>query len=189
MNSKRIHISIAFGDAILPVIDCDDGHQRVPLKPIADQVGLDWRTQKRKILNDDYLTERLGVVMGEASLPQMAKLGLKKDQYLIRMDRVTAFLNMLNPRMIAALGNQQAADWLKDKLREWDDGLHAYETKGGGAKNSQHEGIKEIKALINAREKASAQEKRWLTWLIAAQASELGIPEQLLAGDQQQLPL
>lgn len=134
MKSQRVHLSIAFGDVILPVIDCDDGHQRVPLKPISDQVGLDWKTQKRKLLADDYLADRFGLIMGEARLPQMAALGLKRDKYLIRMDRVTAFLNTLSPRNITARGNQEAADWLKAKHSEWDDALHAYETLGVATK-------------------------------------------------------
>lgn len=130
MKSQRIHISIAFGDAILPVIECEDGHQRVPLKPISDQIGLDWRTQKRKLLGDDYLIDRLGLIMGEASLPRMAELGLKRDRYLVRLDRVTAFLSILSPRMIRSQGNNEAATWLEAKHQEWDDALHAYETNG-----------------------------------------------------------
>lgn len=35
MKNPSIHISIAFNDAILPVIQCEDGHERVPLQPIA----------------------------------------------------------------------------------------------------------------------------------------------------------
>jgi hypothetical protein len=133
-QNQRIYISIAFGDAILPVIECEDGFQRVPLKPISDQVGLDWRSQKRKIIDNTYLTARFGLVLGETSLPQMTDLGLKRDQYLIRIDRVTAFLNSLNPERIRSKGNQEAADWLESKHEEWDDALHSYEENGFAAK-------------------------------------------------------
>lgn len=156
MTSHRVHLSIAFGDVILPVIDCDDGHQRVPLKPISDQVGLDWKTQKRKLLADDYFVERFGLALGIVSspqntnpgetclprntdletvtLPRAVDLGLKRDLYLIRVDRVTAFLNSLNPRMIKGKGNDGSAGWLKAKHSEWDDALHAYETLGVATK-------------------------------------------------------
>lgn len=137
LNMKpRIHISIAFGDVILPVIQLDDGQQRVPLKPICDHIGLDWKTQKRKLLNDDYFIERFGLILGETNLPQLAELGLKRDLYLIRLDRVTAFLNTLNPRTVGSKGNTEAADWLKAKHIEWDNALHAYETNGFAAKPS-----------------------------------------------------
>lgn len=136
MQQSRIHISIAFGDAILPVINCDDGLQRIPLKPISDQIGLDWKGQKRKLLNDEYLIDRFGLIMGEASFPHIADMGLKRDQYLIRIGRVTSFLNTLNPKMIRSLGNHEAADWLEAKHEEWDNALHAYETNGFAAKDS-----------------------------------------------------
>lgn len=133
---QRIHISIAFGDAILPVIEFE-GHQRVPLKVISDQIGLDWKSQKRKIINDEYLKDRFGLILGEASLPQMAQLGLKGDQYLIRLDRVTSFLNILNPQQITSQGNHEAAQWLKAKHTEWDDALHSYETNGFASKDDR----------------------------------------------------
>lgn len=130
MKSQRIHISIAFSDAILPIIECEDGHQRVPLKPISDQIGLNWKGQKRKLLNDDYLVERFGLILGVARYPQFGEQEDKREEYLIRVDRVTAFLNILSPRNITARGNHEAADWLKAKHEEWDDALHAYETNG-----------------------------------------------------------
>lgn len=133
-HNQRIHLSIGFGDTILPIINCDDGHQRIPLKPISDQIGLNWKGQKRKLLNDGYLIERFGLILGVASYPQFGDQEEKREEYLIRLDRVTAFLNILNPRQITARGNQEAADWLKAKHEEWDDALHAYETNGFAAK-------------------------------------------------------
>lgn len=155
-QNQRIHLSIGFGDTILPIINCDDGHQRVPLKPISDQIGLDWKTQKRKLLGNDYFVERFGLILGEARIPQnedlgetslphtseirqvfipqLEEIGLKRDQYLIRVDRVTAFLNSLNPHNIGAKGNEDSAAWLMAKHQEWDDALHAYETHGVAVK-------------------------------------------------------
>lgn len=187
MKNTRFHLSIAFNDVILPLIDCPDGYPRVPLKPIADQIGVDWKTQKRKLLADDYLQERFGLILGEASLPQMARLGLKTDQYLIRFDRVTAFLNTLNPRMISALGNEAAAEWLKSKHQEWDDVLHAYETNGFVV--GRKAALTDLKDLINLRNKALPHEKRWLTTLIEAQARELGVADAQLTDPQVSLPL
>lgn len=135
---SRIHISIAFGDVILPVVNCDDGKQRVPLKPICDHIGLDWKGQKRKLLADEYFVERFGLILGETSIPQIAELGIKRDLYLVRLDRVTAFLNTLSPRTIGSKGNIEAAEWLKAKHIEWDNALHAYETNGFAAKPSGH---------------------------------------------------
>lgn len=136
MQQSRILISIAFGDAILPIINCDDGLQRVPLKPIVEQVGAQWETQRRKIKPDSYLWKRLGA---EITVLKQGEIGQKRGNptYLcIRVDRVTAFLNSLNTENIRGMGNDKAADWLEAKHEEWDNALHAYETNGFAAKDS-----------------------------------------------------
>lgn len=139
-----IHISIAFGDAILPVIDCEDGHKRVPLKPISDQIGLDWVSQRRKIKDNEYLTNRLGLLLVGVKPYQNPESQGEKAQYCIRVDRVTAFLNIINPLKIRGMGNHEAADWLEAKHSEWDDALHHYETDGFAIKESQ-----DARQLIN----------------------------------------
>lgn len=120
---QRIHISIAFGDAILPVIECADGHQRVPLKVIVDQIGAQWAGQRRKIDADEYLKQRLGANIETSRC-------LNKPQLCIRLDRVEAFLNTLNPKMISSKGNSDTAKWLEAKHGEWDDVIHNYEQSG-----------------------------------------------------------
>jgi hypothetical protein len=122
-NIHRVHISIAFGDAILPVIECDDGHQRVPLKPIADQVGVQWAGQRRKIENDEYLTRRLGAKVETSRC-------LSKPQLCIRINKVESFLNTLSPKMISSKGNTDTARWLEDKHNEWDEAIHLYDKNG-----------------------------------------------------------
>lgn len=129
-TKQRIHISIAFGDAILPVIECEDGHQRVPLKPIVEQIGAQWERQRKKIQPDSYLWKRLGA---EITVLKYGELGQKQGNpthLCIRIDRVTSYLNTLNPQNIRAMGNHDTADWLEAKHAEWDDALHAYETTG-----------------------------------------------------------
>jgi len=141
---KMIHISIAFGDAILPVIDCEDGHQRVPLKPISDQIGLDWVSQRRKVKDNEYLTSRLGLLLVGVKPYQNPDIQGEKAQYCIRIDRVTAFLNTINPLKIRGMGNHDAADWLEAKHAEWDDALHHYETDGFAMREGQ-----DTRQLIN----------------------------------------
>lgn len=135
--NKRIHLSIAFGDVILPVHTFEDGIDRVPLKPICDHIGVDWKGQKRKLLGSEYLTKRFGLILGEDVFPQYAGNLPKNDSYWIRVDRVEAFLNTLNPPLIRNHGNIDAADWLEAKHVEWDDAIHAYETNGYAAKSGE----------------------------------------------------
>lgn len=139
-----IHISIAFGDAILPVIDCEDGHQRVPLKPIVDQIGVKWETQRLKIQPEHYLWQRLGAEITTLKGGETWGKQGNPTHLCIRIDRVTAFLNTLNPQNIRGMGNHDAADWLEAKHSEWDDALHHYETDGFAIKESQ-----DARQLIN----------------------------------------
>lgn len=145
---QRIHISIAFGDAILPVIECEDGHQRVPLKPIVDQIGVKWEIQRNKVQPETYLGRRLGTQTTTSRCGDVPKNTEKAQEFTplkggelskkagnpthlcIRLDRVTAFLNTINPENVRAMGNHDAADWLEAKHKEWDDALHQYETAG-----------------------------------------------------------
>jgi len=152
MTNNRIHISIAFGDAILPVVECDDGHNRVPLKPIADEIGVNWQSQTRKLEEGKYLHKRLGVEVTPLR-------GGDKPYICIRVDRVTAYLNTLNPEKIRCKGNHDAADWLESKHDEWDNALHAYETNGFATKAQQSEAINiiaKIDKIQNAELKRSA---------------------------------
>ncbi len=170
-TKNRIHLSLAFGDAILPIINCDDGLQRVPLKPICDQIGLNWKGQKRKLLADDYLTERFGLILGVARYPQFGDNEEKREEYLILLSRVTAFLNILSPRNITARGNTDAAEWLKAKHTEWDDALHAYETNGFAAKPG-----KSVTDIINLLGKIDRISNASLKQIAAQQANdELGL--------------
>jgi len=119
--SKVISIGLAFGGVVLPIVDGQDGFQRVPLKPICDVIGVDWETQRKKV-QGGYLTKRLGV-----RTEGVLWAGQMREMVIIRVDRVEAFLNSLNPDLIRVAGNTDSADWLEAKHQEWDDVLHAWE--------------------------------------------------------------
>lgn len=148
-NKKRLHISIAFGDAILPVIDCEDGFQRVPLKPIADQIGINYSSQRERLKKSDYLIKRLGLILIPVKGYQVGDLDGGKPQFCIRVDRVTSFLNSLNVSNIRAMGNHSSADWLETKHEEWDDALHQYETNGVAVKPESRSSVIDVLAKID----------------------------------------
>lgn len=119
--NKVISIGLAFGGVVLPIVESKDGFQRVPLKPICDVVGVDWEHQRKKV-QGGYLSRRLGVCPEGAFWA-----GQMREIVMIRIDRVVAFLNSLNPDLIRVTGNADSADWLEAKHQEWDDVLHAWE--------------------------------------------------------------
>lgn len=157
-QKQKIHISIAFADAILPVIECEDGHQRVPLKPICDVVGVNWSTQRRKFQDESYLKMRLGVEFHPLKGVELSQKPGNPTHLCIRLDRVTAFLNSLNPENIRAMGNDSAADWLEAKHEERDDALHQYET-AGFAINKSHYSSQEAKEKAYLRMVSVIREK------------------------------
>lgn len=119
--SKVISIGLNFGGVVLPIVDGEDGFQRVPLKPICDVVGVEWERQRKRV-QEGYLARRLGTCT-----PLMYWAGQEREMVAIRVDRVAAFLSTISPDRIRAAGNADAADWLESKHQEWDDVLHAWE--------------------------------------------------------------
>lgn len=50
-----------------------------------------------------------------------------REMVCIRLDRVAAYLNTINPERVRANGNEDGAAFLEQKQEEWDDLIHAYE--------------------------------------------------------------
>lgn len=122
---KRIQVALDFAGVILPVTTNDDGQHIVPLKPIVEIFGMDWKNQYRRI-QTPYYVRRLGVCMG-----RFAHTGQDREMVGIRLDRVSAYLNTINPEQVRAGGNKKGADFLEAKHQEWDDLIHEYEVAGG----------------------------------------------------------
>jgi len=187
-NQPRIHISIAFGDGILPVIQCEDGHKRVPLKPIAEQIGVQWRSQTHRIQPGKYLYDRLGIESRIVNDTANRK-ATGKTRLCIRLDRVVAYLNSLNPENIKGMGNERAAEWLKSKHQEWDDALHAYETQGIAVRSVSQSSLNQVMKLAKIKQGAEPRDKAWIDYLLRQQLAELDIPESLFHDAQRDLPL
>lgn len=123
VNSR---IELEFAGVTLPVIKDADGRDTVPLKPISDVFGLSWPDQHKK-MQTPYLTRRLGVCIG-----LIPYAGQQREMVCIRLDRVSAFLNQIEPERVRGGGNETGADFLEAKQEEWDDVIHEYETRQGG---------------------------------------------------------
>lgn len=124
--SVKNKIELEFAGLTLPVVQDEEGRDVVPLKPISDVFGLKWETQRTKV-RGPYLSRRLGVVT-----PLMGGGVQELEMVCIRVDRVAAFLNQINPERVRANGNATGADFLEEKHAEWDDLIHEYETRKGG---------------------------------------------------------
>lgn len=122
---NQVRINLQFGGALLPVAKNEAGQDMVPLKPISDEIGLDWENQRVR-MHTPYFTRRFGICTHEVMGADQTRM-----MVCIRLDRVVAFLNSLNPNTIRAGGNEAAADYLERKHSEWDDLIHQYEAQNG----------------------------------------------------------
>jgi hypothetical protein len=194
-NKQRIHLSIGFGDAILPIIECEDGHQRVPLKPIVEQIGAKWETQRLKVQPEKYLGRRLGAQITTLKGGEISQKQGNPTHLCIRIDRVTAFLNTINPENVRAMGNDDTADWLEAKHQEWDDALHQYETAGFAVnkghysnREAKEKGYRRMVFILREKNKIEdAGDRRLIASIIKDMAEAQGLSYQTdLLDDKQQ---
>lgn len=211
---KHVVMSLQFADVLLPITKDSAGRDVVPLKPISDVFGLDWSTQKRKkskkrgtcggymppagadlgAKNDtwtpclggagsdsQWFSERLGLCLANVSHG-----GQAREMVCIRVDRVAAFLNTINPAKVRATGNTKGAEVLARKQAEWDDLIHEYEMAGGMFSRSEKAAasarIASIRAFIAvSKEKRSTSneaDRKALNDISARLATDLGVPYQ-----------
>lgn len=178
-KTSMIHVELEFSGALLPVETNEQGQHIIPLKPISDVIGLEWEYQRKKV-SESYLSKRLGtctVVFYCA--------GQKREMVGIRLDRVEAYLNTLNPEMVRGHGNQAAADFLEAKHEEWDNLIDAYErgygilAKNGKGVGRKQPAVRDFLSVLRAKKQADVEQDRKVLELLARQiAEDLGTPYQ-----------
>lgn len=216
---SKVVLSLEFGGVVLPVAKDEEGRNVVPLKPISDLFGLDWKSQKiktagpggrdtppqvvekgaktststvpqggagpeavREMSEQEWLARRMGLCT--VSVPWM---GQRREMVCIRVDRVAAFLNTINPIKVHAAGNVRGAEYLARKQEEWDDLLHEYESTGGMISRAEHAAasarVQSIRAFVAvSKEKRSTSnpaDRKALDGISAQLARDLGVPYQL----------
>lgn len=179
MKRSAVHINLEFAGALLPVETNEQGKHVVPLKPICDVIGLEWERQRKKV-SEPYLSKRLG----SCTVP-MYWADKLREMTCIRLDRVAAYLNGLNPEMVRAQGNEPAADFLEAKHQEWDDLIDAYETefgtlaKKGKTVVQKQPGVRDFLSVLRAKKQADSEPERKVLHLLARKiADDLGAPFQ-----------
>lgn len=181
MNKKRsaVRINLEFAGALLPVETNEQGQHVVPLKPICDAIGLEWERQRKKV-SEPYLSKRIGTCTVQIRGADQAR-----EMICIRIDRVAAFLNTVNPESVRGQGNESAADFLEAKHAEWDDLIDAYErgfgtlAKKGKANVQKQPGVRDYLSVLRAKKQADSEPERKVLHLLARKiADDLGAPFQ-----------
>jgi hypothetical protein len=136
----------------------------ISIRSLVDQIGLDWRTQKKVLLDDEnsffYGTLLLeGTEIVQPPCKYMPKIGnipshdsenpLKiavfctadapKDTLFIRLRRVQMYLARISISNVRGRGaNENSAQYLLSLHEEWADALSDYETKGFAVKKNHN---------------------------------------------------
>lgn len=161
--------------------------QYISLRPLTDQIGMDWRTQKKGLLTDELIFS-YGVLLlesGEILQPPckfMPKTGeiprytsekqakiadfctedVTKDTLFIRLKRVYIYLARISLGHVGGTGgNKQAVEILIDLQEEWADALYDYETHGIAIKKG-HDAARSKKLrdfLAVCKEKRSTEDE------------------------------
>jgi hypothetical protein len=178
---------IRFHGLTLLVVE-HEGVEYVPLKPLSDLAGIDWRNTKRAAFEPDNVT-----LLGVRSLnpPVFAAPGgditPTPEAIYIRLDRARMYLARINTARMRAHGKEEAAELLLQLQVEWAEALHAYESHGIAVKKGKRDARAELVALIKARGTTPTQPERVaLSNLIAEALAELG--QELPADPQITLP-
>lgn len=201
---------IRFHSLTLLVVEAD-AIQYVPVKPIIDLLGLDWRNQRTVIQAGDnavlYGTRRLispvfNAVSGGLKTPpapsgdlaedgldteNLSQIGDRHTDLCIRLDRAHMFLARVNTSRVRSNGNVDAANYLLDLQVEWAEALHSYQLHGVAVKEGSMAERKSLGDLMKNRVLAGPREKPAFDRMIAASLNDLGYPIEEDA--QQQLPL
>ncbi len=182
------------------------GEDYVAAKPLSDLAGLAWRKTRDTLVSGDNLqllgTKRIPDALfllrdgsyeasnnslEDPSTPQNADITARNSIVCIKLDRARMYLARVNTNQMRVQGNETGADKLLALQIEWAKVLHDYETQGYALKADRKSSISELLNLIKIRDKASPQEKKWISVLISEQARALGIPESMLAEEQNDL--
>jgi len=190
-TTARFVNTIRFYDLFLPV-QAVNTLDYLPLKPLNDFIGMDWRTTKDTIQSGDNakLFEPLWlppvcIAVGGGLMPP------SKAVLHIRLDRAHMYLARINTDRVRVNGNVHAADFLLALQLEWAKALHAYETHGIAVKAGRRNTLRELAQSARAIEQIRDTRTRHL--LAAALHNELaamGLPaERLEESKQAELPL
>lgn len=222
MKKSTVVVSITYAGILVRVVKYQ-GIEHVLLKTVSDAAGVLWNNQRRKVLDSQWLRRRLGVIEadllavdensggdippsnsesgtdisssnGDSGTDTLTSNGSAGLPIYIRLDRVAAFLQTINPDKVRAAGNVSSAEHLESKISEWDDALHDYEELGfavnlNHVRNQEATGRQcmRVASLLKIKAQLPDQKERCLMdALIAKSANGLGIPYQpdLIDGQQ-----
>lgn len=153
---SKVSFIIEYAGLQLQIAKNEQGEDVTPLKPISDLFSLQWPRQYKKVTESELLSKYLGV----CTVHMYHAGGQNREQTCILLSRVAAFLMSISPDSVRASGNETGADFLIEKLNEWADALHDYETFGVAIKGQKNTEAQLELARINTAIRLLAAKSR-----------------------------
>lgn len=136
-------IEIALKEIGMDVWQDESGNAVVPLKPLSDAFGLQWKEQWERA-NRPHMARLFGTCLVKGVSGGQVRLVT-----CIRVDRVVAWVFRVNPESVRAGGNEIGADFLLEKDEELSDAIHRHESRAGGMiQRTEGEGRPSVKILL-----------------------------------------
>lgn len=174
-NTARITDIIYFHGVTLQVITYE-GTKYVTARNLVDLAGLDWRTAKRSLLDEEnVLLYAVKLFKSPVIVAQGGSPTTLEDVIHIQLDRAYFYLARINTKIMKAMGKVTAAEKLLHLQIEWAQVLHDYETKGFATKDKNKTDTAELMNLMKLRQMANSTEKSAFTHLLHQKMLELGL--------------
>ncbi|OTG94240.1 phage antirepressor N-terminal domain-containing protein [Acinetobacter sp. ANC 3832] len=175
-NTARITDIIYFHGMTLQVITYE-GIKYVTARNLVDLAGLDWRTAKRSLLDEEnILLYAVKLFKSPVIAAQSGSPTTPNDVIHIQLNRAYFYLARINTKIMKAMGKATAAEKLLNLQIEWAQVLHDYETKGVAIKDKNKTDTAELMNLMKLRQMANPTEKIAFTHLLHQKMTELGLP-------------
>lgn len=171
-STAKITDIIYFHGVTLPIITRDN-IKYIPAKYLTDLAGIDWRTAKRSLLDEENV---LLYAIKQFKSPVIASQGgnvtTLKDVIHLQFDRAYLYLARINTRIMKGKGNIIAAEQLLELQIEWAKVLHDYETHGIAIKSKSNHN--ELMQIMKMRQMAIGQEKQVFSKMLQSKLVEFG---------------
>lgn len=131
-----------------------DGDIYVPIKPICDAIGIDYKTQHEKISDDDFLAPTMGII------PTVAADGKNREMCCLPLRYIYGWLASINPGKVA----ESARDAVTRYRRECYDVLYEHFTgsmrRTIETNNAEIELLQQINSAIADEKEAKNRKKK-----------------------------
>ncbi|EHE6947156.1 hypothetical protein J0Q24_001157 [Vibrio cholerae] len=195
INLLKVYDLFEFMDKKLPVyLDQESKTELIYTKSLVDHIGLDWKSQRRKLLegdNPDLYTiaiyKSIADSEGQMTPENDDSNNIEsdfiktKEGLYIPLESVQMYLARILTAQVRSQGNETSAEFILSLQKEWKKALHCYESHGIAIKQSLlKQGKEQVDLLIKLQKlKKDSQDPKVRTiadYHLDQILNELGLP-------------